>query len=257
MITVLIIVTLVMAVIAGLLYFFKPRPKPKDGVEKSGDNKFKIPQFAKDWWKNIDKESSPGQRFVLLVVALLVAYIEFSIRGSVWVSLIMLLIAAIIKPPKSKVTLAFVWLDLIVLITAAFLPGFATMRHTSYEIAKTWSLKQSEKMDKYHKELEAGNPSPSQASQQPPATYQPETRKIEVLVTEDEYTEVKIPSGVQFSIDCPDDGLAKVFHRDAQQGISYDCAQGPIEVGENLHNFRIGFSAKTEVPVKVVVRITS
>lgn len=89
-----------------------------------------------------------------------------------------------------------------------------------------------------------------------PAVYQPKTRTIEVTATEDEFTEVKIPSGVQFSIDCPDDGLAKVFHRNSQQGVVYDCAQ-TIEVGENLHNFRIGFSAKTEKPVHVTVRITS
>lgn len=94
------------------------------------------------------------------------------------------------------------------------------------------------------------------AQQSAPAVYQPETRVVEVLVTENEFTEVKIPPGVKFSIDCPDDGLAKVYHRDAQQGVIYDCAQ-TIEVGENLHNFRIGFSAKTEAPVKVVVRITS
>ncbi|PIQ36013.1 MAG: hypothetical protein COV32_00995 [Candidatus Yonathbacteria bacterium CG10_big_fil_rev_8_21_14_0_10_43_136] len=95
-----------------------------------------------------------------------------------------------------------------------------------------------------------------QQSASAPAAYQPQTRVIEVTATEDRFTEVKIPPGVQFSIDCPDDGLAKVFHRDAQQGIIYDCAQN-VEVGENLHNFRIGFSSKTETPVLVRVRITS
>ncbi len=89
-----------------------------------------------------------------------------------------------------------------------------------------------------------------------PSVYQSNERVIEVLATEDKFTEVKIPSGVKFSIDCPDDGLAKVYHRDAPQGIIYDCAQN-VEVGENLHNFRVGFSSKTDKPVLVRVRITS
>ena len=99
-------------------------------------------------------------------------------------------------------------------------------------------------------------PAQAQQSARAPEVNQPQTRLLEVTATEDRFTEVKIPSGVQFSIDCPDDGLAKVFHRDAQQGIIYDCAQN-IELGKNLHNFRIGFSSKTETPVLVRVRITS
>jgi len=106
----------------------------------------------------------------------------------------------------------------------------------------------------YGKEPKATTAPPHVA--QAPVAYQPQTRTIEVVATEERFTEVKIPSGVHFSIDCPDGGLAKVFHRDEPQGVIYDCANS-IEVGENLHNFRIGFSSKTETPIKIRIKITS
>lgn len=90
----------------------------------------------------------------------------------------------------------------------------------------------------------------------PTPNYQSNKWQVEVIVTDQRFTEVMIPLGVQFSIDCPNDGLVKVFHLGAPQGIIYDCAY-PFEIGENLHNLRIGFSAQTESPIRVIVRFSS
>lgn len=130
--------------------------------------------LIKTWWNNLDKESSPGKQFVTLVMALLFAYIEFSIRGSVWSALFLILFAAIIVPPKSKITKAFVYLDLVIITTAAFFPGAAEMRKASYSIADVWTRQKGAEMRKYADRLEKGGPA-EEATKAPSA--QPSSRQ--------------------------------------------------------------------------------
>lgn len=263
MITILVIVTLVLVAIAGLLYLFKPRPKPKDGEKKAEGKKLEIPQFVKDWWKKKDLEAKRWSLYTAIaIVSITVSYAIGGNDGYAAAAIIALISLHFVwlaySEKSSLFTKTFITGFLLFYIAAWMVPDVVKIRDASWSMTKKVVSEvavSAESADKTYGEAPT-NKSVEQTAVAK-ATYQPETRKIEVLATEDEYTEVKIPSGVQFSIDCPDDGLAKVYHRDAQQGIPYDCAQGPIEVGENLHNFRIGFSAKTETPVRVVVRITS
>lgn len=236
MITTLVIIFLGLVALAGTLYFFKPK-KPKKPGEVGGDsdNKWKVPQFAKDWWKGLDEESSPGQRFVLLCVVLLVGYAEYTFSktptegGHVWIALILLLLAAMYKPPKSKVTWAFVILDLVILIAAAFLPGVAMMRTTSYEIAKTWSVQEAEKMACYEARLQkepfplppgclrekVANESVQQATRQGPRAVLETTTQV-LSVTSGNFKKAETPYGARvidkISGDCPQGCITQVEH---------------------------------------------
>lgn len=83
-------------------------------------------------------------------------------------------------------------------------------------------------------------------------SYQTNGWQVEVVVTDEIFTEVPVPQEARFiAIDCPSDGLVKVFHSYAQQGIIYDCAL-PFNIGE-VQYLRIGFSAKGDAPVLVRV----
>lgn len=235
----------------------KPDNKPPE--EKGGPATKSVGKgFWANWWNNLDKDSSPGQKFVLFTMALLVGYIEFHFLKSVWSMLVIVLFAALYRPPKGWVGITFVTIDGVVLILAMFFQGFAEMRHTSYDIADTWSTKAAKSMATYAKEIKNEKPTVSQSSQQSaivPAVYQPEKRMVELFVTPDSFTPVQIPSGAEVAIDCPPEGLAKVFYRQTPQGIIYDCAH-PINIGKNREDLQIGFSSKEEPSVRVRVILT-
>lgn len=125
--------------------------------------------LTEKWLDNLDSESSPGLQFVVFVIALLLAYTEFHITGTVWAALIFLLVAAVIKPPKSKITKGFMYFDLGVIILAAFFTGFAGMRHQSFEIVNAWASNGNEAMAQYAKSLKDKTPSVSQTTQNQPS----------------------------------------------------------------------------------------
>lgn len=261
-------------VVAVLVIYFagaiawKYREKGKfavSGVKKLFDSKDDERKgFVIRWWAKKDDE---GKRFMWYIVVITVAYLASYMapdgKEAVFRGVVALIGVHIIWTFLSTGEIGvFTWTVVLGMVTY-FVLAWGYPKDAPRIFDASWGLSKkvmtnvadtAQSMNEnYGKPATETKTGPEVSA---PKAYQPETRKIEVIATKDRFTYVKIPSGVQFSIDCPDDGLAEVFHRGAQQGIIYDCAQN-IEVGENLHNFRIGFSAKTEAPVKVVVRITS
>jgi hypothetical protein len=215
-----------------------------------------IKGWVNKWWSGLDSESSPGQRFVLLCFALLLGYAEFSFWGSVWVALIVLLIAAIIKPPKGWFTKAFVVLDLVLLIAAAFLPGFAEMRHTSYEISKTWSSKAATKMADYEKELKSAKPTtqPSQQAQVPTASNG--LPPVHLVVQPGQTEEVSRPFGHYLAgVSCTSEVVMEVTDANTGALIQQQDCDATVRNGNLPLNIKLAFCIKGEdgEPVEVLV----
>ena len=71
----------------------------------------------------------------------------------------------------------------------------------------------------------------------------------DVVVTNREFTEVKIPPGVRASTYCIGDGIQKTFWRGGPpDGLIQPC--GADVPGENLHDLRMAFSAGTMEDIK-------
>lgn len=87
------------------------------------------------------------------------------------------------------------------------------------------------------------------------ATENPKERTIEVVAEPGAFTEVKIPPTTSFRWDIQDGCLVAVMHAGNPHGTIYDCADH-IELGNNIQNLRLGFSSKTQTPVRVAVRLT-
>lgn len=237
--------------------------------QKAPGNKLEIPQLAKDGWNKKTLEQKRWFLYVwIMIIAITVVYVVKHSFGGAYENMrffiggvvVLFVLHAVIWPfftEKTSIITKAVTFAVFAFLSWSVITPDATVR-----VMKIYD----DKIKDINENAFKGSPRPTSVAA--PARYQPgprkayqsktqkETRTIVFYATEDKFTEVKIPPGVQFSIDCPDDGLAKVFHRDAQQGIIHDCAL-PFEVGENLHDFRIGFSAKTKVPIKGAIRITS
>lgn len=210
-------------------------PKGLNGILKPGT--------ISKWWDNLDKESSPGKQFVTLVAALLLAYAEFRMNGTVWAALVLILVAAIISPPKSAITKAFVYLDLIIIAAAAFLPGAAEMRTTSYEIAKIWTSNKSKDLSQYAANLKNGTA--------PEATQAPAKISTKKLTLTSGWSEAIRPpiSGGAMKFYCTEPGSQMKIEFDSAQetlvapGESFACplpGQG-INVGKMYVNARYYF----------------
>lgn len=83
----------------------------------------------------------------------------------------------------------------------------------------------------------------------------PVTRTVNIIATQGAFTEVKIPPATDFRWDVQEGCLIAVAHDGDPGGSIYDCTEH-IELGTYLHNLRIGFSSKTETPVKIAVKLT-
>lgn len=81
------------------------------------------------------------------------------------------------------------------------------------------------------------------------------TRTVNIIATQGAFTEVKIPPATDFRWDVQEGCLIAVTHDGDPHGSIYDCTEH-IELGTYLHNLRIGFSSKTETPVKIAVKLT-
>lgn len=80
-------------------------------------------------------------------------------------------------------------------------------------------------------------------------------RTIEVIAMEGAFTEVEIPPATSFRWDIQEGCLVAVVHNGIPQGAVRDCAEH-IELGDNIQNLRLGFSSKTEMPIRVLVTFT-
>lgn len=247
---------IVFLVFLGIIAFFKFWKGSMSGVKLPGIKMSSL----QIWWGEKDES---GKKWSWYIAILLFAYFiylvspkGYEVAARAIAAIVPLhIVWGVVGKKVSFFTKIIVSGMLVYFVLAWLTPEIATYRDAKWSTVKKSVAKmasEAEYDDKnYGKETAKKQPNGVRAG------YRPQTRVVEVTVTEDKYTEVKIPLGVKFSIDCPEDGLAKVFHRDAPpEGIPYDCAE-PIQVGENLHSFRIGFSAKTEKPVRVKVRITS
>lgn len=248
------------------LYGFKKPPVPVEGG--GGDGKG-FTKWWRRWWEKRHEDVDKKRMFWYVVLIFLCYGIskvwdEGYIAAGIVAILVLHAIWGIYYKEISLSTKAIVGGLLLAFVLGWLVPETRGVTKQFWEASKRdlaeKSIKATEFLKKYKdgKTVEAVEveSQPVKQSVVVPAGYRPETRVIEVMATEDKFTEVKIPPGSQFSIDCPSDGLAKVFHHGAPEGIIHDCKDN-IEVGENLHNFRIGFSSKTETPVKVRVKISS
>ncbi|MBI5078187.1 MAG: hypothetical protein HZB11_02375 [Candidatus Yonathbacteria bacterium] len=240
--------------LGGFLNSFSVSPNEGDGFHKSN-----MGSSVKKWWGEKDEDNKKWSLYIaILIFAYLVHVVainEYKLAARAIAALVPLhFVWGIVGKKMGLLTKVIVSGILIYFVLAWLVPDIVTYRDAKWSTVKKSVAEmatQAKKDDENYGKMVAKNPPVDTR-----AGYRPQTRVVEVTATEDRFTEVKIPSGVKFSIDCPDNGLAKVFHRDAPQGIVYDCARA-VEVGENLHGFRIGFSSKTEKPVRVKVRITS
>lgn len=235
------------------LFGFKNAP-----VHVKGDRDDEI-NFVTKWWGEKDENSKKWFWYIAILLFAYFVYLvspeEYKFMARAIAALVPLhIVWGFVGKKVSLFTKLIVGGMLIYFVLAWLIPEIVTYRDAKLSIIKKSVAKMASEAK--HEDENYGKEEPKKQQSTVRAGYRPQTRVVEVLATEDRYTEVKIPSGVRFSIDCPDDGLVKVFHRDAPQGTVYDCAQA-VETGENLHNFRIGFSAKTEKPVRIKVRITS
>ncbi|OHA83354.1 MAG: hypothetical protein A2937_00740 [Candidatus Yonathbacteria bacterium RIFCSPLOWO2_01_FULL_47_33b] len=84
---------------------------------------------------------------------------------------------------------------------------------------------------------------------------QPQARTVVVLATQVAFTEVKIPASTDFRWDAPEGCLVAIEYDGAPQGVTHDCSEH-VDLGGNIRRLRLGFSSKTETPVKVTVTLT-
>lgn len=196
-----------------------------------------------NWWKNIDRESSPGQRFFLLCVVVLVAYIEFHMGtkvdpvtniktyGHVWFALGILLVAAMYSPPKEWYTKAFLVFDLIVIILASFFPAVAEMRTTSADIANTWFTKKATAMKQYaddykNDRLQGSSPGSTSPASSAKTDQQNGATSIVVEVPTDSSVVTTAPLGYRLSsMECPTENVVEIVEPASKTVLrQIDCA---------------------------------
>lgn len=225
----------------------------------------KVPDFVTKWWG----ELNPGQRkFVWLTFILLVATAGMFSSLNGWTVLhiveALVIIGLFVSPPKKADTANSLTIAAIFLVTfASLLPGIQSFATAKWAMLEMWTNETGwqtiMKAKAYEQEdiaFDSKSETKTQLITRAPQLYQPETRVVEVIATNEGFKEVQIPKMARFAWDCPSGGLVAVVHDGVPQGIIYDCDHD-VEVGENLHHLRLGFSSKTGTPVRVTVRITS
>lgn len=217
-----------------------------------------------EWWAKIDAPASHGKRFVVITLAVSIAYLEFHIAGSVWFALVFLLIMAVIRPPKDKITLGFLVFDLMVVILAAFFPGAKLIRTEAYKTADITLSKTAEKMAGFNKDYREGK---AGLFSSPPTTghvtrSNSKTAHVEAFPgnpnDDNSYTWVeKIPDHSTVSeFTCPGGVYMKVIHKMNPGGRVYDCDGYEYPVWNGMINLEIGFVSKTNEIVRFPISIT-
>lgn len=255
-------------IILGVLYFTtmlaaKHRDKATKAL-KGIQNLFKVTENSKEkstWEKWKTKSPEDKRWFLYTAIAVLAIMLAYTIPDS-WtaeeryyllggfVVVAVHIVWLFFTDTTSITTKILVSAFLVFCFSAVLMPNTANKLWTDAKMT----------VNEYDARVKAGKPffdesKPAVSITQASPPYQPQTRIVEVIATEDTFTPVNIPSGAQFSIDCPENGLARIYHREVPQGYEHDCAK-PLEIGENLHNFQVGFASKNETPAKVVVKIT-
>lgn len=205
-----------------------------------------------NWWDHIDDDSSPGKKLVLFIIALLFGYAEFSLVGSVWLMLLIILGAAIYRPPKGWFTRTCVVVDMVVLILAMIFTGAAEMRHTSFEIADLKFLQQSQKMTEYKENLrkcvkrEPGCvvESPQMPEVPPSSARRPNT----ITATAGQFTYTAIPDNSDFTYFCPSGTIMGFTYSGMpeSEGKEADCdiRKDNVLLGDRKRGRIISFKAK-------------
>lgn len=212
--------------------------------------------YIKKWWDDIDKPASPGKQIVTIIAALLLAYIEFSIHGKVWIALITILIAAVIAPPKGLLTRAFLVFDLVVIILASFFPGAQMIRGTSFDIADTWFKQRAVEMENFAKDYKSGKAElfAFSKNKKEPATA---TKTAHVTATAEDYTWVRIPpQSTLEKFACPSGVIMAVVHQGDPAGQTYDCDTDTVALNVNgVIDLMLGFKSKTSMPISFQLSI--
>lgn len=210
---------------------------------------------AKEKWSAKD---TAGKKMVLYIAILLIGWVITAWKGYLWGGGITVVLVHIMwwrysdKPTLFTKVVVYSMLGLLFigLISPRAADQLKNAGWTSVKKALKDAGTGAEKLSAQYEKDELFKSSPAKKGSAGSAKEWSVTK----TVTNERFTEIRIPSGVSFAIDCPENGVARVYHRGApSEGIDYLCADGPVEPGENLHNFQIGFASVDANPAKVTI----
>lgn len=272
MITLLVIAVIVLVAIAGILYFFKPKPTPLVGGKKAPGKKLEIPQVAKDWWGKKTLEQKRWFLYVwLMIIAITVVYVVKHSFGGAYANLrffiggvlVLLVLHAVIWPffaEKTSIITKAVTFAVFAFLSWSVLTPDATVRVMEIYDAKIKDINEN---------AFKGGPPPRSADTA--ARYQSETEQqssseaisslglstVAIVVPVGATIEVDRPNGHYLaSVNCPKEVVMEITDVSTGQLIKQqDCAE-TVRNGNLPLNIKLAFFQKGDDggPVDVLVR---